>query len=191
MQILGSEVTALHNHNLSNRTADDNRSLSHRIAFLGLLSAFAIIISYIEALIPIPIGIPGIKPGLANIVIVMMLYTFGVKEALIINFIRIIVIGIMFGNIMSVTFSVAGALLSLIAMWLVKKLPGISIVGVSICGGVSHNIGQIMIAIFLTNTFSLTYYVPFLIIGGIITGILIGIIANIIYNRLKTRLEDI
>jgi heptaprenyl diphosphate synthase len=157
---------------------------SNKIAILGLLSAFAIIISYIETLIPINIAIPGIKMGFSNIVIVVALYRYGVKEAGIINFIRIFIVGIMFGNVMSILFSILGAVTSLISMWFAKKIKGISMVGVSVCGGVAHNIGQILAAMFITTVYSLTYYIPFLIVGGIITGVIVGIVANIINGRI-------
>lgn len=162
-----------------------NGTTSQKIAILGLLSAFAIVISYIESLIPINIGIPGIKPGFPNLVIIIVLYSFGIKEAGIVNFIRILIVGFMFGNVISIVFSMAGAILSLIVMWLVKKFPGISMLGVSVCGGVAHNIGQIIIAMFVTTVYSLTYYIPFLIIGGIITGMLTGIVGSIIHKNIQ------
>lgn len=166
---------------------DKNRhdsTASRKIAMLGLLSAFAIVISYIEALIPINIGIPGVKPGFPNLVIIIVLFSFGIKEAGIVNFIRILTVGFMFGNIMSIAFSIAGAVLSLIVMWIVKKIPGVSMLGVSVCGGVAHNIGQIIIAILVTSVYSLTFYIPFLIIGGIITGMLIGIVGSIVQKNI-------
>lgn len=161
------------------------------IAKIGLFSAFAIIISYIESLIPIPIGIPGIKPGFANIVIIIMLYAMDVKSAAITNLIRILIIGIMFGNVFSVLFSVIGAALSMISMVFAKKIKGVGMIGVSVCGGVFHNIGQIIAAMFVTTVYSVLYYVPFLIVGGVITGILVGMLADIIYKRVIVRLEDI
>lgn len=157
---------------------------SNRLAQLGLLSAFAVIISYIETLIPIHLGIPGVKPGFPNLVIIILLYRYGIKEAGMVNLIRILIVGFMFGNGISIVFSIAGAALSLITMWLVKKLPHISMMGVSICGGVAHNLGQIMAAILITTVYSLTYYIPFLIISGIITGTILGIVATIMQDRI-------
>lgn len=156
---------------------------NRQLARLGLLSAFAIIISYVETLIPINLGIPGVKPGFANMVIIVALYLYGIREAGIINFIRILVVGFMFGNVISIVFSIAGAIFSLIIMWIIKRIPDISMIVVSICGGVAHNIGQIMAAMFITTVYSLTYYIPFLIISGIITGAITGIIAQMIQSR--------
>lgn len=169
---------------MQNDKSKYNGNISQKIAILGLLSAFAIIISYIESLIPINIGIPGVKPGFPNLVIIIVLYSFGIKEAGIVNFIRILIVGFMFGNAISIIFSMAGAVLSLVVMWLVKKLPGVSMLGVSVCGGVAHNIGQIIIAMLITTVYSLTFYIPFLIIGGIITGMLTGVVGNIIQKNI-------
>lgn len=174
----------LQNNRLPDRKEFSDSTISRKTAILGLFSAFAIIISYIEAVIPINIGIPGVKPGFPNLVIIIVLYNLGVKEAGIVNIIRILAVGFMFGNAVSILFSVSGALLSLIIMWLVRKIPGISMIGVSVCGGVAHNIGQIIAAMFVTTVYSLTYYIPFLIIGGIITGMLTGTIGNIIHKSL-------
>lgn len=168
----------------------ETKTLAYRAAFIGLFSAFAIIISYIESLIPVNIGIPGIKPGFANIVIIVVLYALDFKSAVVINMIRITVIGIMFGNVLSVCFSVAGAVLSLFVMVFIKRIKGVSMVGVSVCGGVAHNIGQIAAATVITTVYTIMYYVPFLIIGGIITGIIVGTVANIIYTRVIVRMED-
>lgn len=153
----------------------DNRI--KQIAYIGLLSAFAIIIGYVEMLLPIDIAIPGVKPGLANFIIVIALYEFSTREAFIINFIRILINGILFANMFSVLFSLAGAVISLLTMFIVKKIKGISIIGVSIGGGVSHNLGQLIIASIVAETYSVIYYVPVLIIAGIITGMLVGILA--------------
>lgn len=164
-------------------------SSSEYIAYIGLFSAFAIIISYIEALIPINIGIPGIKLGLPNVVIVMAIYLMDNKSGLIINLIRIIVVGMLFGNAFSILFSISGAVVSFIAMILLKKTKIFSILGVSVCGGVMHNVAQVLIAGFITDTYGINYYMPFMIIGGIITGVLIGILAMFVYNRCKNIFE--
>lgn len=167
-----------------------SKSPAYKAAAIGIFSAFAIIISYIESLIPITIGIPGIKPGFANIVILIVLYTMDAKSAAVINMIRIVIIGIMFGNVLSVCFSIAGAVVSLSVMIVIKKIKGVSMIGVSVCGGVAHNLGQIAAAAAITTVYSLLYYIPFLIIGGIITGIIVGIVANIIYTRVIRGMED-
>lgn len=162
------------------------------IAYTGLLSAFAIIISYVEMLLPLDIGIPGVKPGLANFIILIALYEFGLKEAFMINFIRILVNGILFANLFSILFSLSGALISLVVMWLVKKIKGISIIGVSVAGGVSHNIGQIIVASVVVETYSVMYYIPVLILSGVITGLLVGILAHQIQPLVhKLRMEKL
>lgn len=172
------------------KTSFNSKSPAYKAAFIGLFSAFAIIISYIESLIPINIGIPGIKPGFANIVIIIVLYAMNIKSAAMINLIRITIIGIMFGNVLSISFSCAGAVLSMFVMVWIKKIKGVSMIGASVCGGVAHNLGQIAAAATITTVYSLLYYIPFLIIGGIITGIIVGIAADIIYTRVIKRLED-
>lgn len=151
-----------------------------RVAYIGLLAAFAVVISYIESLLPINIGIPGVKPGLANFVIVIALYEFNVKDAFMINLIRILIVGMMFGNLFSILFSISGAVVSLIVMALVKKIKGMSLFGVSVAGGVAHNVGQLIVAAFVVSTYTIGYYIPVLIIAGIITGILVGIPASIV-----------
>src|SRR5574344_1175990 len=151
---------------------------TYYISMIGLFSAFAVIISYIEMLLPINLGIPGIKPGFANLVILLMLYLFDLKSGLLTNFIRILIIGFMFGNAFSILFSLAGAVISTLVMFLAKKIKNISMYGVSVCGGVTHNIAQIIVASFVVNTFSILYYLPILIIAGVITGLLNGILAE-------------
>ncbi len=167
----------------------DNKSLY--IAAMSMICAFAIILSYIESLIPLAVGIPGIKLGLANFVIVICLYRYDIRSAIIVNFIRILVIGFMFGNLFSILFSLAGAFLSMLVMILAKKSNIFGIEGVSVLGGISHNIGQIVIASILVKTYGLMYYIPFLIVGGIITGLAIGILAGIIIKILnRSRVDD-
>lgn len=158
---------------------------SESVAYIGLFSAFAIIISYIEALIPINIGIPGIKLGLPNIVIVLAIYLIDNKAGIIINIIRVLVVGILFGNAFSIIFSMTGALVSYVVMILIKKIKNMSMLGVSVCGGVTHNVAQLIMAAFVADTYSISYYMPFMIIGGLITGVIIGIIAMLIYNRCR------
>lgn len=158
---------------------------ARKTAYTGMYAAIAIVLSYIEMLLPITIGIPGAKPGFSNIIIVFAIYSVGSVSALIINVIRILIIGMLFGNLISIVFSLFGALVSLMAMLLAKRIKGIHPVGVSICGGVAHNLGQILAAAFLVKTYSVLYYLPFLIIAGVISGIIIGILAGLILERLQ------
>lgn len=158
---------------------------SNKIASYGLLVALAFILSYIESLFPIPVPIPGIKIGLANLVVITALYSMGTKEALVLAVIRIIMVGFTFGNPSTMIFSLAGGLLSWLMMTLLKRSKLFSQVGVSIAGGISHNIGQIVIAIFVVENINIIYYLPVLLISGVITGALIGILASMIIKRVK------
>ena len=149
-----------------------------RIAKMSMLVALAIIFSYIEFLIPINLGVPGIKLGLANLVIVIALYTMNTMDVCLISILRILILGFMFGSGMSIIYSIAGAVLSLIVMCIIKRIKGFSIVGVSIAGGVCHNIGQIVVAMLVVETIGILYYMPALLVAGVITGAIIGIISK-------------
>ncbi|WP_097014380.1 Gx transporter family protein [Anaerocolumna aminovalerica] len=155
-------------------------SIATKTAYYGVLIALALIFSYVEVLIPIPIGVPGIKLGLANIVILIGLYVMGTKDAFIISCIRIVLVGFTFGNMFSILYSLTGAILSWLVMVLCKKMKGLSIVGVSIAGGISHNIGQIVVAALTMKTPGILSYLPVLLIAGTITGFVIGILVDII-----------
>lgn len=158
---------------------------SKKIATFGLLVALAFILSYVETLIPLPIPVPGMKLGLANLVVITALYGMGSKEALSLSVLRIILVGFTFGNLSTMAFSFGGGLLSWSLMALFHKSRWFSIVGVSVIGGVSHNIGQILVAMLIIKNSNLVYYLPFLLITGVITGILIGILGFILVKRLK------
>lgn len=155
-----------------------------KIAYMGLFAAIAIIFGYVESLIPFFAGIPGIKLGLANLSVLFILETYTWKEAALVSMVRILVIGFMFGNMFSILYSMAGAALSLTVMTLMKRFSGFSILGVSVAGGVSHNIGQLIIAALIVENTSLFYYAPVLLISGVITGILIGILTGEVTKRI-------
>lgn len=157
--------------------------MKKKTAYLGVMLALALICSYVEVLIPFSIGIPGIKLGLANIVIVFALYSLGTKEAYIISIARVIISGFMFGNVMAIAYSFAGGMLSLTIMYLLKKTKLLSVISVSIAGGIAHNIGQIVIAALIVSNYSVMYYVPVLMVAGFITGALIGIVAQEVFLR--------
>ena len=157
-----------------------------KVAQLGVLTTLALALSYLESLIPVLVGIPGVKLGLANLVVVFMLYRMTVKDALLVSVMRILLAGFMFGNLMSIAFSLAGALFSIGAMWLLKRLKGFSIVGVSIAGGCMHNFGQLCVAMFVVQTSRLIYYFSVLMISGIVTGLLIGILVELILKHMPT-----
>lgn len=155
-----------------------------QIAQYGCMLAFAMIVSYVEAMIPFYFGIPGAKLGLANSVIVLCLYLFGAMPALLINITRVILTGILFSNAYSILYSLAGAALSFIIMILLKKIKSFSMIGISIAGGVAHNIGQLLIAFLITEIPILFYYIPVLLVLGTVTGLLNGSLAKLIFNKI-------
>lgn len=155
---------------------------------MGFLTALGLIIGYIEFLIPIPLGIPGVKPGFANIVIVWALYSLGPWEALMINGMRIFLSGFLFGNFSMILYSLAGAAVSFLCMCLAKKSGLFSMTGVSMIGGVMHNMGQLLVAMAVLETVSLVYYGPVLLAAGVITGLLIGIVTGEVKKRLPAAL---
>lgn len=156
--------------------------MSRKISMIAVFTAFAVIVSYVESFIPI-IPIPGVKLGFANIAIVLAIYLIGIKEALIIDILRILIVGFLFGSLMSIAFALTGGILSFAVMALLAKWNKISIVTVSICGGITHNIGQIIVAALAVQTFAVVTYVPALLIAGLVCGAIIGMISAIIYSR--------
>ncbi len=158
-----------------------------RLAMLGVLTAVALVLSYVESLIP-PIwtAVPGIKMGLPNIITIILLYKLGVKDAAIVSLIRVLFSSfLLFGSGMMLIYSVVGAALSLILMAVCKKLNLFSTVGVSVVGGVSHNLGQILVAIALFDTTQLGYYMIVLSITGTIAGVFIGVAGALLLKRLE------
>ena len=156
-----------------------------KVATLGLTIALAMIMSYIEALVPLSFTVPGIKMGLANIVIIFVLYKIGTKEAILVSLIRVILVSLLFSNAMAMAYSIAGAVLSLLVMWILKKTDKFSVIGVSVAGGIMHNVGQIIMAVILLGTEQIALYLPVLIITGTATGVVIGIVAGLVINRFK------
>jgi heptaprenyl diphosphate synthase len=152
-----------------------------KIAKLSMLLSISVVLGLLESLIPIFSGvIPGIKLGLANIVIVYAIYKFSFKDVLYISILRVILIGLLRTGLFSITFffSLSGAIISLVVMYLVKKYTKLSIVGVSIVGAIFHSIGQIIIAIIFLNNINIIYYLPILLISSVITGIIVGLCAD-------------
>ena len=163
-----------------------------KAAYFGVFTALAMIFSYVETLIPINLGIPGVKLGLANLVIVVTLYKMGSKEAYILSIVRVLLAGFLFGNLFSIVYSMSGGLLSLTAMMILRRTDKFSVLGVSMAGGVFHNIGQLLMAAIVLESLSITYYLPVLLISGVATGVLIGFIANEMLKRLKVlQLQEI
>ena len=154
-----------------------------KVAMLGLTIALAMIMSYIEALVPLSFAVPGIKMGLANIVIIFVLYKIGTKEAILVSLIRVILVSLLFSNVMAMWYSLAGAVLSLAVMWALKKTDKFSVTGVSVAGGIMHNVGQIITAMILLETQQIIVYLPVLLITGTATGVVIGIVAGLVIKR--------
>ena len=163
----------------------DLSSKAKKTALLGVLTSVALVLSYLESILP-PIwaAVPGIKVGLPNVVIIFLLYKFGVKEAAIVSFIRLFIVALLFGNVMTLAYSFAGALLSIVLMAICKKTQVFSVVGTSIVGGVAHNLGQILVAIFLFDTVQIGYYMIVLAITGTIAGVFIGLAGALLLKRL-------
>lgn len=155
------------------------------LALYAMLTSVALVASYIESLIPIPYPVYGMKIGLANIVIVWVLYSLEWKAAAVISVARVLLVGFLFGNLYSILFSLTGAGLSLVVMILLKKTKKFSIIGVSIAGGVCHNIGQIIVAMIVLENIRISFVLPFLIISGVIAGIAIGILGGLLFKKIK------
>ena len=151
---------------------------TRKIAYLGVFLALALILSYVESLIPFYFGIPGVKLGLTNLIVVVMLYCTGTKEAFGVSVARILLAGFRFGNLFSILYSLAGGVLSFIVMCLLKKTGRFHVISVSVTGGISHNIGQLIAAAFVVETYDIFYYMPFLLIAGVATGFVIGMLAQ-------------
>lgn len=158
--------------------------MKSKVAYFGVFTALALIFSYVETLIPINFGIPGVKLGLANLIIVVALYKMRLSEAFLLSVTRVLLSGFIFGNYFSIVYSLAGGILSLAVMALLKKSGGFSVKGVSIAGGVFHNVGQLIVAALVVERFSVTYYFPVLLIAGLVTGFVIGIVAELMLSRL-------
>ena len=156
------------------------------VATYGMLIGLAFIFSYVEAIIPIPIPVPGVKLGLANLVTIVGLYTVGVGGTAAVSLIRIVLVGFTFGNASSMIYSLAGGALSLILMILVRKTGWFSQIGVSIVGGFGHNIGQLSIAALIVQTAGVFYYLPFLMVAGVVAGAVIGLLGGLVTERIQS-----
>ncbi len=159
--------------------------MAKKCAYFGVLLSLALICGYIEMLIPFDFGIPGIKLGLANIVAVWLLYKNGFWSAMGINIGRILLVGILFGNVMSVFYSLCGGILAVTAMFFIKKIKHFSTVGVSIAGAFFHNVGQLLAASLVIGTGAVVYYLPFLTLSAVATGLLIGLLGAYLLKRVK------
>ena len=160
------------------------RGHADKAALYGLLIALAFIFSYVEALIPLPVPVPGMKLGLANLVNVVGLYTVGAAGTIAVGLIRIVMVGFTFSNPGSMLYALSGGVLSLAAMALAKKMDWFDKTGVSILGGVCHNIGQLSMAAWITGTASVFSYLPVLLVAGVITGAVIGLLGGLVTERI-------
>lgn len=159
--------------------------MGRKTAYLGLFAAVAMLLGYVESLIPVFVTVPGMKLGLANLAVVLALYLYGGREAAAVSVVRIVLNAFLFGSLFSLAFSAAGGLISLAVMILLKRTGRFSIVGVSIAGGVFHNVGQLFVASFVVSNFRIFYYLTVLLVAGVVTGALIGVLAGEMEKRLK------
>ena len=157
---------------------------SMKTAYLGLLLALAVICGYIEALIPVPVPVPGMKLGLANLVIAAVLYLYGPVEAITVSLLRVLIIGFLFGNMFSIVYGMSGAAASLISMALLKRTRAFGIIGVSALGGVVHNVAQVSAAVLILQGFPWRWYLPVLMLAGLAAGILVGLADRIVLPRI-------
>ena len=158
------------------------------ISTVAMASTLALILSYIESLVPLSFAVPGIKMGLANIAIVFVLYRLGEKEAIAVSLIRLFWVAVLFGSFMTFLYSLAGAVLSMTVMIILKKSEKFSAVGVSVAGGITHNAGQIIAAVLLMETAQIAYYLPVLVVSGTVTGVIIGIVSALLINKIPKNL---
>ena len=159
-----------------------------RIAATAVLVTLALAFSYIESLIPFDLGIPGVKLGLANLVVLIALCRLTPGEALTINLVRAALSALLFGTVMSLAYSLAGGILSFFVMWLLKRSGKFSLLGVSLAGGVAHNVGQLLVAMAVLENLRLAVYAPVLLISGVVTGLLIGVAAQAVERHLPASL---
>ena len=160
-------------------------SRTTRVAYVALMVALALIFSYVEAIIPYNPGIPGIKLGIANVVTVIALYRFSWKDAAAVSVIRVLIAGLLFNGLFGALYSLAGALVSLTGMILLKRTNLFSVAGVSMAGGVLHNLGQLLVAAALIEDARIFFYFPVLLFSGIAAGIAIGVAATLILRVIK------
>ena len=163
-----------------------NRKKIYDLAFLSLLTSVALILSYVETVLP-PVfsAVPGIKLGFPNILIIYILYRMDITRAALVSFIRILVVSLLFGTVLSFVYSLAGAVLSLAVMAIMKKTDLFSTVGVSVAGGITHNLGQVLVAMLLLRTAEIGYYMIVLSVTGILAGLFVGLCGALLIKRLN------
>ena len=154
-----------------------------RLVLLAMLTPVAMILSYVESLLP-QVRIPGVKMGLANIAVIFALFRFGWKEAAALSLVRVLLVSLLFGSVGAMLYSLAGAVLSLAVMALLRRIDRFSTVGISVAGGVAHNAGQILMAMLILQTKQLLGYLPVLAVSGIAGGVLTGLAAALLIRRI-------
>ena len=161
------------------------KNAARQAASYGILIALAMVMSFVESLIPLPIPVPGVKAGLANLVTVTGLYLVGIPGTACVTLLRVVLVGLTFGNPYSMIYGLSGSFLSLLVMAAAKKYRLFSQMGISILGGIFHNIGQITFAAVIVETPGLYYYLPALLLAGCAAGAMIGILSGILTERLE------
>lgn len=151
-----------------------------RFAILSIMIGLSLVLSYVDSLIPIVVTIPGIKLGLANIATIYVLYRLGTKEAIIVSILRVFLSALLFGTVVTLSYSIVGATLSLLVMILLKNMSSFHAITISIVGAVMHNMGQIGVAILIMSTKEIVYYLPILVITGVISGIGVGLLSILV-----------
>ena len=163
--------------------------MAKKTAYYGIFAALAILMGYVEAVIPMPVPIPGIKIGLSNIVVVLCMYVMGTKEAFYISIVRVIISALLFRGFVGLWYSLAGAFVSYGAMLAVHKLKYASIIGVSVTGGVFHNIGQIVVACIILGRNVVLYLIPVLMVSGVAAGFAIGLVSKYCLSYIQKKRE--
>ena len=156
-----------------------------KLTTLAVTVAVAMILSFVESRIPPIVPIPGVKVGLANIAVIFALYKMGWREAITVSLVRVALVALLFGSVVSLAYSFAGALLSLSLMILLRRIGIFTEVAVSVVGGITHNIGQILVAFLLLETEVVFYYLPFLMVSGVIAGIGVGVVSALLVKKVK------
>lgn len=158
---------------------------TRKLTILSLCTTFALILSYVESLLPLSLAVPGIKMGLANIAVLFVLYKMGAREALAVSLLRVLLASLLFGTAVTWLYSFFGALCSLLVMVLLQKTARLSPLGVSVPGAVVHNLAQIAVAICLLGAGAIFAYLPTLILSGTVCGVLIGIVAALVVRKVR------
>lgn len=155
------------------------------IARFALLTALAMVLSWVESLVPLSVAVPGVKLGLTNLVVLFALYRMGTRAAWCLSLVRVLLVSFTFGNAFSLWYSLAGAILSLLVMMALKATGKFSVTGVSVAGAVCHNLGQILVAMAVLRSTAVAFYYPALVLSGTIAGVCIGLAGGVLVRRIR------